>query len=61
MESQLARQAEKALVEATQRLSPEERLNAFLTHSRLLVELHEAGRNLKQTPRKVPGENAQAG
>ena len=35
MESKLAKQAEKALVEATQRLRPEERLNAFLEHCRL--------------------------
>jgi hypothetical protein len=31
------------LVAANQRLSPEERLNAFLTHSRLMMELYKAG------------------
>jgi len=47
MESKVAKQAERALVEATQRLSPEERLNAFLTHCRLVVELYEAGRKIR--------------
>jgi hypothetical protein len=46
MESRVAQEAERALVEATQRLSPEARLNAFLTHCRLLMELHRAGRKL---------------
>jgi hypothetical protein len=31
------------LVAANQRLSPEERLNAFLTHCRLMMELYKAG------------------
>ena len=43
MESKLAKDAERALIEATQRLSPEERLNAFLAHCRLMAELYEAG------------------
>ena len=43
MESKVAQEAERALVEATQRLRPEERLNAFLTHCRLVMELYEAG------------------
>ena len=43
MESKVAKEAERALVEATQRLSPEERLNAFLAHCRLVMELYEAG------------------
>jgi hypothetical protein len=47
MESKLAKQAELALVEATQRLSPEERLNAFLEHCRLVTELYEAGQKMR--------------
>jgi hypothetical protein len=31
------------LVAANQRLPPEERLNAFLTHCRLMMELYQAG------------------
>jgi len=44
MKSRVAREAERALVEATQRLTPEERLNAYLAHCRLVMELYEAGR-----------------
>lgn len=47
MESKLANEAERALIEATQRLSPEERLNSFLAHCRLIMELHEAGQKLQ--------------
>jgi hypothetical protein len=46
MESKVAKEAERALIEATQRLSPEERLNAFLAHCRLVMELHEAGQKM---------------
>jgi hypothetical protein len=52
MESKVARDAERALVEATQRLSPEERVNAFLAHCRLVMELFEAGQ-------KAQGRQAQ--
>jgi len=47
MESKIAKGAERALVEATQRLSPEERLNAFLMHCRLVTELYEAGQKMR--------------
>ena len=47
MQSKLAEQAERALIEATQRLSPEERLNAFLVHCRLMMELYEAGQQAR--------------
>ncbi len=47
LESKLAEEAERALVEATQRLCPEERINADLAHSRLVMQLHEAGRQLR--------------
>jgi hypothetical protein len=47
MESKLAKAAEWALVEATQRLSPEERLNAFLVHCRLVTELCESSRKIR--------------
>jgi len=47
MESKLAKDAEKALIEATQRLCPEERLNAFLQHCRLTMQLFEAGQELR--------------
>lgn len=42
------------LVAANQRLSPEERLNAFLTHSRLMMELFKAGQATRTpTPAKL--------
>jgi hypothetical protein len=50
MESKVAREAERALIEATQRLSPEERLNAFLEHCRLVVQLYEAGERMRSRP-----------
>lgn len=47
MESKLADEAERALIEATQRMSPEERLNSFLVHCRLLMDLYEAGQKVQ--------------
>ena len=47
MQSKLAQQARRALVAATQRLTPEQRLEAFLAHSRLLTELYLAGKTLR--------------
>jgi hypothetical protein len=47
MESKLAKEAERALVDATQAMSPEERVNAYLTHCRLVMQLYEAGRKLQ--------------
>jgi len=51
MESRLASEARRALVAATQKLTPEQRVEAFLVHCRLLAELRGAGRNVPpQTP-----------
>jgi len=46
MKSKLAEQARQDLIADTQRLSPEERLNAFLEHCQLMAALYEAGRQL---------------
>jgi hypothetical protein len=56
MESKLAKVAERALIEATQKLSPEERLNAFLEHCRLVTQLYEAGQKIRTpgTPQQKP-------
>jgi len=43
-ESKLAAEAAQAHLIAAERLSPEERLNAFLEHCQLIVPLHEAGK-----------------
>lgn len=48
MQFRLARETERALIEATQRLSPEQRLEAFLEHGRLVMELYEAGGQMKR-------------
>lgn len=54
MESKLAKKAERALVAATQRLSPEQRLNAFLAHSRLMMQLYEQGRRMRESAPPQP-------
>ncbi|HTY49118.1 MAG TPA: hypothetical protein VMB48_05455 [Steroidobacteraceae bacterium] len=52
--SRLASESERRLIDSTQRLSPEERLNAFLRHARLLAQLHAVGTQQRaaQEPRK---------
>jgi hypothetical protein len=58
MESKLAKEAERSLIEATQRLSPEERLNAYLEHCRLMMELYEAGQQMRSqsSPVRTPAK-----
>jgi hypothetical protein len=47
-------QLDFGLVMANQRLSPEERLDAYLTHSRLMMELYKAGQAARTlTPQKL--------
>jgi hypothetical protein len=43
-----------ALLAANQRLTPEERLDAFLAYSRLMLELHRAAERLRVVTRE-PG------
>jgi hypothetical protein len=47
VESKLAQQLRQELIAATQALTPEQRLEAFLEHSQLMAELHEAGCRLR--------------
>jgi hypothetical protein len=49
VDSKLAREAREATATAISRLTPEERLNAFLDHCQLTMELREAGRQLRGT------------
>jgi len=42
MQSKLAMQQRLALLAAVRRLTPEQRLDAFLAHSRLMAELYRA-------------------
>lgn len=51
MKSQLAEQARRELLEAEQKLTREERLEAYVEHSRLMVELHDAGKKLRDAER----------
>jgi predicted XRE-type DNA-binding protein len=44
-ESKLADSARDSLLESTRRLTAEQRLDAFLEHSQLVTEIHEAGRS----------------
>ena len=55
MLSKLAQEARRTLVAETQRLTPEQRLEAFLAHSRLLTELYLAGQKLRdlRPPRRA--------
>lgn len=43
MESKLAQQQKKALIQTVQRMTPEQRLEAFLVHCRLMTSLYRAG------------------
>jgi len=55
MQSKIATAAKNALIASAERLSPEERLNAFLAHSRLLIELHAARARLRNPAISVEG------
>jgi hypothetical protein len=41
-----------ALIAATQRLTPEQRLNAFRAHCQLMMELYTAGHQLRAPARR---------
>ena len=51
--SKLAKEARESLLESERRLTPGERLEAFLEHNQLLGALHQAGRAAEQ--RRVHG------
>lgn len=46
--SQLTEEARRSLQVSGRRLTPSERLEAFLEHSQLLAELHQAGRDAEK-------------
>jgi predicted XRE-type DNA-binding protein len=48
VKSQLADEARRSLEVSGRRLTPSERLEAFLEHSQLLAELHQAGRDAEK-------------
>jgi hypothetical protein len=49
MEAKLAHAATQAVMTSIQRLSREERVNAFLAHCRLMVALYQAGQRPRGT------------
>lgn len=54
MDSKLSLQAKAALLIAAQTLTPEQRLNAFLQHCRLMMELERGGRQAQPCPQRPP-------
>jgi hypothetical protein len=47
MRSKLAELARRELLESDSKLSPEERLEAYVQQCRLMVELYDAGKRLR--------------
>lgn len=47
-------QAKLDLVAITQSMTPEQRLEAFLTHSQLMMELYLAGEQMRSKSRSLP-------
>ncbi len=47
MESELAKYAEQQLIEAAKRMTPEQRLQTYLAHSKRMVELQRAGKRMR--------------
>jgi hypothetical protein len=51
MESKLTQLGRQALTTASQRLDTEERVSAFLAHSRMMVVFYKAGQRLRRKRR----------
>lgn len=47
MDSKLANKGRSALLEEARRLTREERLRAFVRHSKLVIELHNAAERVR--------------
>ena len=56
MESRLAREAQADLLETMRRMTPEQKLNAFLEHCQLVMELYDAGREQREQVARSRGE-----
>jgi hypothetical protein len=54
MKSELAMRAKLDLVAITRSMSPEQRLEAFLAHSQLTMELYMAGEQIRSRSRLSP-------
>ena len=53
MESKLSKQLEADLIAAMRRLSPEQKLNAFLAHCQLVMELYHVGQQIRAESSKA--------
>lgn len=49
MDSKLAHHAEQQLIEAARRLTPAQRLTAFVEHCRLVQELHRSASQVRES------------
>ena len=58
MRSQLAEAARRSLTEDVKRMTPEQRLAAFLAHCHLMAQLQSAGGTVQQRPRRVAARDA---
>jgi hypothetical protein len=58
MRSQLADAARRRLSDDVKRMTPEQRLAAFLAHCQLMAQLHGAGGAVQQGPPHVAARNA---
>jgi hypothetical protein len=55
MESKIAQQAREDLIAGTRSLTPEQRLQAFLRHCRLVMQLYRAGQRMRaEAGRSIP-------
>jgi hypothetical protein len=49
MESKVAKAARLALLASARRLTPEQRLKAFLVHCELMMKFHAAGQKIRSS------------
>jgi hypothetical protein len=54
LQRRLGQEIDRGLLAATQRLTPEQRLDAFLIHSRLMMELYQAGQQARDARQQKP-------
>lgn len=47
MRSKISESQHQDMIERCRRMTPEERLNAFLNHSQLMMQIHQAGNDFR--------------
>lgn len=53
MESKLANQARQQLIEQSKKMTPEERLRAYVEHVKVLAQIHAAGVSARKRDRNL--------